>query len=140
MQMSLQEAIKYLEMPYGYISEDLTKNAYRKCCSKYHPDKNPNSLEQMKLINVAYKTLKCFAGYISMPHEEPKKEEKKKTSDKEIKLANIINWVNSRNLDYFIDDGVMWIYGKTYPYKEILKEFKFRWNPDEKMWHRDDLF
>ena len=41
--------------------------AYRRAAAKYHPDHNPAGLEMMKLVNVAYDTLKDYEGDIESP-------------------------------------------------------------------------
>jgi len=42
----------------GDINPEIVRQAYRRACSKYHPDKNPGGLEMMKAVNLAYESLK----------------------------------------------------------------------------------
>ena len=54
------EAIEIFEITESQVTPELIKTTYRKLCAKYHPDRNPNGLEKMKLINMAYQVLKDF--------------------------------------------------------------------------------
>lgn len=51
--MNQHDALKVLGLS-GQVSPESIKLAYKKACSKYHPDRNPAGLEIMKMVNVAY--------------------------------------------------------------------------------------
>ena len=59
--MIINDALSILSITGDYTPETV-KQAYRRACSQYHPDRNPAGLEMMKLVNVAYDTLKEETG------------------------------------------------------------------------------
>jgi len=60
--MKIEDAAKLLEIS-GELTKEIIKRAYKKACSKYHPDKG-GSTEMMQAINQAYESLKDFEGNI----------------------------------------------------------------------------
>jgi len=58
--MTKTEAIKIIK-PEGDSIEDI-KRAYRMCALEFHPDRNPNGLHMMQLVNAAYEILKNTIG------------------------------------------------------------------------------
>lgn len=52
--MNKFDAIQILNIP------RVIKKAYAIAASKYHPDRNPDGLKMMQLVNEAYETLKDF--------------------------------------------------------------------------------
>lgn len=61
--MKISDAANLLELT-GNLNPKLIKQAYKKACLKYHPDKNPAGNEMMKAINLAFEVLKDFEGKI----------------------------------------------------------------------------
>ena len=47
--MKISDALSILGINRNYTPE-IIKQAYRKSCSVYHPDRNPSGLEMMKMI------------------------------------------------------------------------------------------
>jgi DnaJ-class molecular chaperone len=60
--MNIKDALNLLELTPRYVNPANIKKAYKKACSKYHPDRNAAGLEMMKLINLAYEAAKNFEG------------------------------------------------------------------------------
>lgn len=50
--MTLQEALNVFNLS-GTITTEAIKDAYKKLCLKYHPDRNPAGNDMMKLVNAA---------------------------------------------------------------------------------------
>lgn len=59
--MKISDALAILGLT-GEYNPEIIKTAYRKACSKYHPDKNPAGLEMMKMVNQAYDALRDETG------------------------------------------------------------------------------
>ncbi len=66
--MNIQDSASVLGLT-GKISPASVKLAYKKACSKYHPDRNPAGTEMMKVVNAAYVVLKNFSGDIDEAEE-----------------------------------------------------------------------
>ncbi len=65
--MKIEDAAKVLGLN-GELTKEIIKTAYRRACSKYHPDKG-GSLEMMKAVNKAYEALKDYEGNIASNEE-----------------------------------------------------------------------
>ena len=64
-------------------SQEEIKDAYRELAKKFHPDKNPNSIDRFKRINEAYKIL-------SDPQKRKQYDESKNIKNiKNIRVSNI---------------------------------------------------
>lgn len=61
--MKREDAAKILGLN-GNLDFDTIKAAYRRACSKFHPDRNPAGEEMMKAVNEAWETLKDFQGQV----------------------------------------------------------------------------
>lgn len=127
--MNIQEAFKIFNISNQFVTKDEIKNIYRRLAKKYHPDRNPNGLRLMQDVNIAY-------DYLSKLNENDFKnyknnyyyEEEDDNEPEEFELFHALY------LDTKIEDGRYWVYGKTYPHRELLKEYYYRWDPEEKMW------
>lgn len=131
--MDIMEALLHLEINEKMVNETIIKTHYRRLCSHYHPDRNPNGLEKMKLINVSYEKLKSYWNdeFLNPLYEQPKP---KRKSEFELLKEEI----NKMHGVYFTEDSYekkLWIRGKTYDYKEKLKSLRCRWEPKMKMWY-----
>jgi len=111
------------------------KKQYRKLAMEHHPD--IGGLEQdMKEINNEYQTL---FHLLKNTHTNAKGEVY--TTDTEVKekpaeFIEIINkLIHFENVLIEICGSWLWLSGNTKPYKEILKELKFRWSKNKSAWY-----
>ncbi len=123
--MNQYDALKVLGLS-GQVSHEDIKNAYKISCSKYHPDRNPAGLEIMKMVNVAYSTLKSYDGVASISQE---------ASGYGEEVAKALNAINALNLNIEVCGAWVWVSGDTKSHKEILKETGFKWAPKKKNWY-----
>lgn len=98
------------------------KQAYRKACSKYHPDRNPAGAEMMKAINPAWEYLqKVFSESTSEFLNNKESTNQKQAADYGDLLNKIINEL--LKLDGLIIEvtGVwVWVTGDTKKHKDKL--------------------
>ena len=120
--MKISDACQILGLT-GEITPELTKTAYRKACSLYHPDRNPAGLEMMKAVNQAYETLKDYTGSESTNIEYG--------NDLFDALTAIINL----NIEIEVCGAWVWVSGDTRPHKDILKEAGYKWASKKLMWY-----
>lgn len=129
--MTVPQALTIMQLQGQFVTRDLIKNSYRKLASKFHPDKNPNGLRQMQDVNVAYE-------YLSQLSEERIREYAYEEEDM-FKEPPEFDIFRRRGMHVNQDgyDDKIWVEGNTYPHRELLKQYKFRWCPDEKAWWRN---
>ena len=115
--MKLSDAAKILGLD-GDIKKEDVKKAYKKACSKYHPDKG-GSKEMMQAVNEAYETLKDFdgeveAGDLNYPDELNKA---------------ILAIIDLPGIEIEVCGAWVWVTGDTKPYAKALGKngagFKF---------------
>ena len=115
-------------IPKPKTAEELKKK-YRELAFIYHPDRAGGNLEKMKLVNLEYETLfeklKNTHTYTGQESEE--------TSGEFIDIID--RTIYFENVKIEIIGSFIWISGETKPYKEILKELKFRWSPNKRAWY-----
>jgi DnaJ domain len=125
MNMSFNDAASVLGLD-GHITPEMVKQAYRKACSLYHPDRNPAGLEMMKAVNAAYETLKDFTGVV----------EGEEGYDEALNEAiNAI--INLTGIEIEICGAWVWVSGNTKPHKEVLGKngAGFYWASKKMMWY-----
>lgn len=138
MSITLEKAVETLGLKGVLLTCDIIKKNYRKLANKYHPDKNKDGLIFMQQLNIArdylstftddqlsfYSTQKTYSTYHNNfddnveeegPHDE-------------------LNIFRLYGLHVYHRNGKIIIEGKTYDYKEELKEHRFRWDPEKKRW------
>jgi len=125
--MNIEQALNVLR-PSGNTLDEL-KSAYRQACKKYHPDVNPNGLELMKVINLAYDFLKKNLN---------KWNHSQQTNDKGIDevLQDIFDKIKHFvNVKSEVCGSWLWLSGQTWRYKKELKELGFKWAPKKHQWY-----
>ena len=107
------------------------KMAWRKACSKYHPDKG-GSNQMMQAVNEAYEAL-LNAEHLDQPEE---------FTDYGDELNAALNAIiELAGLDIEICGSWIWVSGETRTHKDTLKAANFKWAPKKAMWHfRPDGF
>jgi len=127
--MTFQQALGILN-PSDETAGEL-KAAYRRASLKYHPDRNENGLEMMKLINLAYSFLKDHTGkWSKAKHYNPN----------EAGLDEVLSGLFDK-IKTFVDiraeicGAWMWVSGNTKTYKEELKDLGFKWSKNKVAWY-----
>lgn len=114
------------------------KKEYRKLCMKFHPDRNGGDLEQMKQVNVEYKTaLKNVDGQVSRDTagKEHKYYYNEQTEQDLMDKINELLSLNMVDVDVAIIGCWIWITGNTKPYKEQFKKLDCKYNGKRKCWY-----
>lgn len=124
--MKQSDAAKILGLD-GQISPAMVKKAFHAAAMKYHPDRNPAGLEMMKVINMAFDSLKEFTGPINAETSE---------QDYPEALNAAINAIISLDgLIIEICGAWVWVTGTTREHKEILKANGYKFAGKKKAWH-----
>ncbi len=123
--MHPKDAAKILGLN-GELTPEIVRQAYRKACSKYHPDKNPGGLEMMKAVNLAYESLKDTTETIDLD------ESALNYGDELNEALNAI--IELDGLEIELCGSWVWVSGNTREHKDILKESGFKYAGKKKMW------
>lgn len=130
--MSPYDACRILHLS-GTFSLDELKKAFRRQSNTYHPDKG-GSEEMQKLINLAYEVLKEFIEKEPEVNFDFSSDKHNQDYPKEFNAAyNAIK--NLKNITIEITGVWMWISGETKQYKELFKQYKFRFSGPKKCWY-----
>lgn len=123
--MNQYDALKVLGLS-GEVTLEQIKSAYKKACSKYHPDRNPAGLEIMKMVNVAYEALKSYDGKSTVTGEAAKYGDE---------VAVALNAIIDLGLCIEICGAWVWVSGNTKDHKEALKLAGFKWASKKLCWY-----
>jgi len=123
--MKIEDAAKILGLD-GEITIDEVKTAYRKACSKYHPDKG-GSLEMMKAVNLAYEALKVFEGTIDAGE----------ACYGELLNEALLKIIDLPGIEIEVCGAWIWVTGNTKPHKAALGKdgAGFFWANKKKAWY-----
>lgn len=126
--MNTQEALNVIK-PKGNTQEAL-KTAYREACKKHHPDVNPNGLELMKVINIAYSLLKESVGKWS--HEQ--------NNNSDISITEQMQAIFDKikffeNIKAEVCGTWLWVSGDTWGYRKKLKAAGMYWAQKKQQWY-----
>lgn len=125
MKLSQQDALNILGINTSTVTQAAVVQAYRQAAKTYHPDRNPAGLEMMKLVNLAYETLKDFEGTVS----------ESAFGDYGEKLNTALNAIINLGLHVEICGCWIWVSGDTRSHKEALKQAGFLWALKKKAWY-----
>ncbi len=125
MKMSQQEALNILGIDTLTITQEVVVRAYRQAAKIYHPDRNPAGLEMMKLVNLAYETLKDFEGTVS----------DSAFTDYGEKLNTALNSIIDLGLTVEICGCWIWVSGDTRTHRTVLKQAGFLWASKKQAWY-----
>jgi len=124
--MKPSDAAKVLDLD-GEITPETVKTAHRAAAKKYHPDINPAGLEMMKIINMAFDTLKEFTGTIDAECSN---------QDYPEALNDAINAIiNLPGLLIEICGAWVWVTGDTRTHKDTLKASGYKFASKKKAWN-----
>ena len=125
--MNQKDALSILNIQPGHITPADIKTAYRKAAAKFHPDHNPAGLEMMKLVNIAYETLKNYEGDIEQSEAALKN------------YGDVLNAALNEVIDLGFEIEVcgawVWLHGDTKPHRELLKAAGYKWSPKKTCWY-----
>lgn len=124
--MNIKDALNILNLTVGQITPADIKQAYRKACSQYHPDRNPAGLEMMKLVNKAYEVAQNYTGEYTTTDNNKNYGEA---------INNALNAIISLGLTLEVCGAWVWISGDTKPHRETLKQAGFLWSPKKLQWY-----
>ncbi|MGZ5051561.1 MAG: DnaJ domain-containing protein [Methylobacter sp.] len=128
--MTISEALGILGLSV-FADQDAIKNAYRKACIKYRPDKNQAGHEMMKAVNAAYRLLKDSAyNGVEQPVEE--------LVDKDYgdNLNDALNAViGLEGIHLAVRGAVVWLSGNVKEHKEAIKAAGYRWSSKKGAWY-----
>ena len=122
--MNFKDALSILNIQANHVTPEDIKLVYRKAAAKYHPDHNPAGLEMMKMVNVAYDTLKDYEGIV-----EPS------VGDYGDAINTALNAIINLELKIEICGSWVWVSGDTKPHREILKVAGYLWSPKKLSWY-----
>ena len=125
--MITKDALSILSITGVYTPETI-KQAYRKACALYHPDRNPAGLEMMKLVNQAYTALKEQSGKAVVS-------EAGDISSYGNDIFKALSAIIHLGFDIEICGAWVWLHGDTKPHKELLKTHGFKWAPKKMLWY-----
>jgi hypothetical protein len=125
--MKQSQAVEILGMSFNVdVNPEAVKLAYRRACSKYHPDKG-GSTEMMQAVNEAYELLKFFSGHVS--HEGSQLG----YGDAMNAAINVIVGLHGLNIE--ICGSWVWVTGDTKTHKEAIKTAGFKWASKKCAWY-----
>lgn len=125
--MTKKQALSILKPEANTI--EAVKVAYRKAALTYHPDHGGNE-ELMKLVNLAFERLM----------EEDWTPYEARAAARETPLTEVLQklWESVHHFPNIRGEIIgtwLWVTGDTKPYKEQLKELKFRWSHNKTAWY-----
>lgn len=107
------------------------KKEYKQLVKKYHPDNNKDdTLAIMQEINNEYDYI--LKNRIFFENDEQKQKEIKFSNAMKNIIQKIINY---ENIKIDIIGSWIWLEGNTYPIKDELKNYGFRWSKGKKKWY-----
>lgn len=124
--ISINDALSILSITCEYTPETI-KQAYRKACSQYHPDRNPAGLEMMKLVNQAYEALQDKSGTVNKADND--------LASYGEAIFTALSKIIHLGFDIEICGSWVWLHGDTKPHRQLLKESGFMWAPKKQLWY-----
>lgn len=125
--MTIYDALKVLSLDQDSITKEDMLKAYKALAKKYHPDINPHGLNMMKLLNEAKDSL-LEARY-------PIEIKQTQTQNYSEEVFNALESIAHLSLNVEICGSWIWVSGDTKSFKDILKENKFKFSGNKKMWY-----
>lgn len=127
--MNAAEAAKVLGLSHGATEQEI-KTAYRRACSKYHPDRNPAGLEMMKVVNAAYAVLQDAGIPEFCNSNDNNPDDYADFLNAALVVACALSGVNVEVCGTWV-----WVTGETKQHKEALKAGGFFWASKKAAWY-----
>ena len=108
------------------------KKQYKKLALKHHPDRG-GSVDDMQQINNEYDDL--FKRLKDIHVTADGKQYSKANNENLNEFKDIINKLIKLDIEIEICGSWLWVTGNTFPYRDILKELKFRFSNSKKAWY-----
>lgn len=128
--MNIRDALSILGLSANADQAEI-KTAYKKACSKYHPDRNPAGLEMMKAVNVAYQ----FLTEISYNGAERPINEEVNSDFGEALNAAINAVIGLNGVIIEVCGAWVWLTGNTREYKAEIKGAGYWWANKKAAWY-----
>lgn len=132
--MNINEALNVLGIDNHSITKEELKKAYKRAAQKYHPDRNPQGENMMKVVNEAYDFLKGLAT--ETIERAANKQGNFDIYDYGYLFNQVLNALAQyQDLTLEIIGNWLWISGNTKEHKEILKELNCKYAAKKKIWY-----
>lgn len=128
--MNIKDALSILGCT-AAATQAIIKAAYRKACTKYHPDRNPAGLEMMKAVNVAYNFLHDL-GYNG---QEMPIDEEVNCDFGETLNAAINAVIGLTDIVIEVCGAWVWLTGDTKAHKAAIKAAGYWWACKKSAWY-----
>lgn len=126
MNLSIKYALEILGIESNFVTPKDIKKAYQKAAAKYHPDCNPAGSEMMKMVNVAYETVKDYEGTVTHSNNSKNYGEAVNTA---------LNAIIHLGLTIEVCGSWVWVTGDTKPHRETLLTAGFKWSRQKVAWY-----
>lgn len=127
--MRIEEARKTLGLKEATITLEDVKRAYRDLSMMFHPDRNKEGAEMMKLINAAKEVMLEQSFPYTFANDEFDEDFIQKYADAFGAIVDL------EGINVELAGSWVWVTGNTRPHKDILKEANFRFSPKKKAWY-----
>ena len=111
------------------------KETYKKLVKQFHPDLNQNSdtTQIMQEVNNEYDSILSDKNFINNLNTENKKEY---TQTDFTAYKDIINkLIKLQGITIELVGSWIWIFGNSYPHREVISSLKFRYSGSRKGWY-----
>lgn len=112
------------------------KKTYKKLALKLHPDCG-GSDEEMKILNNEYDILfEKLKNHHKNKEGETYTKETEETPEQFKDILNKLFSLKMEKVEIEIVGSFIWLTGNTKPYREEIKELKFRYSPKKYAWYK----
>ena len=140
MKLNIYSAARILNIK-GETTPKITKLAYRRACSEFHPDRNPAGAQMMVQVNAAYEVLKDHTGFVGGADKQTQDSandegETVNSADYGADMMAALNSViDLSGLTVEIAGDWIWLTGDTKSHKDIIKAAGFKWARKKVAWY-----